>query len=161
MSTLNNTYGRNDAIELPRLDEKRPGSFHLVLLEPLLWEYLLLECSFLDPISHAVRSHGTWRSHITVPGPSSREPSSEQPSPEARHVSEEATLGVNPSGWAFPVFPAEATDSMESCMPILSCVLFIFSTQRIHKHNLRVLVLCHKFGMLTRLIILFWADSMV
>lgn len=42
-----------------------------------------------------------------------REPSFEQPSPEARHVSQEAILEVNPSGWALPILPAEAADVLE------------------------------------------------
>ena len=74
--------------------QKRPDSFHLVLLEPLF-----LECSLLYPISHTMRSpRHTERPHIGALVKIPTEPSLEQPSPGARHVSEEALLELGPAG---------------------------------------------------------------
>ena len=89
--------------------QKRPDSFHLVLLEPLF-----LECSLLYPISHTMRSpRHTERPHIGALVKSPTEPSLERASPGASHVSEEAMLGGNPPGSAIQHFQFEATDITE------------------------------------------------
>lgn len=59
-----------------------------------------------------------------------REPSSEQPSPEARHVSKDAISEVNPSGWALPILPAEATDVLEPlCVCAFLCPYHVYDPQ--------------------------------
>ena len=105
--------------------QKRPDSFHLVLLEPLF-----LECSLLYPISHTMRSpRHTERPHIGALVKIPTEPSLEQPSPGARHVSEEAMLGVNPPGSAIQPFQLRPQTSQSRDKPVLPCPFQILDPQ--------------------------------
>lgn len=90
---------------------------------------LFLECVPPCILSHYEKPKAHRETAYRCPVKIPTEPSLEQPSPGARHVSEEAMLGVNPPGSAIQPFQLRPQTSQSRDKPVLLCPFQILDPQ--------------------------------